>query len=187
MALAPIRRSRSYSKVFSDAIKTMPRSSGETRLFMAAYGFALQPLTATDVPSIQWWKLGQVTAPRACCRAFSCVSRLFTFRSVCTLHRPPGENPIQICAVPLKSLINPTKKHDRNHPGRPDENDTPSSNLLVVLLVLLASRDWKAGSAGNHYVNGWCTTEITQENSHPKNERYHRISGEKPASQSLEF
>ena len=47
------------------------------------------------------------------------------------------------------------KKYDRNHPGRPDENDTPSSNLLVlVLLVLLvlvlASREWKAGSAGNN-------------------------------------
>ena len=27
--------------------------------------------------------------------------------------------------------MNSTKKHDRNHPGRPDENDILSSNLLV--------------------------------------------------------
>ena len=32
----------------------------------------------------------------------------------------------------MKSLIKQTKKHDKNHPGRPDENDTPSSNLLVL-------------------------------------------------------
>ena len=37
----------------------------------------------------------------------------------------------------MNSLKNATKKHDRNHPGRPDENDTPSPNLLVVLALVL--------------------------------------------------
>ena len=52
------------------------------------------------------------------------------------------------------------EKNDRNHPGRPDENDTPSPNLLVVVVVLvmlvlvLASREWKAGYAGIE-ICGW--------------------------------
>ena len=39
----------------------------------------------------------------------------------------------------------------RTQSGRPAENDTPRTNLLLVVLVLLlAPREWKAGSAGNY-------------------------------------
>ena len=65
-------------------------------------------------------------------------------------------NPNEIYGRTLNSLINATKKHDKNNPGRPEENDTPSPNLLVVLVVVLvlASREWKAGSVGNKFVGG---------------------------------
>ena len=36
-------------------------------------------------------------------------------------------------SIEIRKKKQPTKKHDRNHPGSPDENDAPSSNLLVVL------------------------------------------------------